>query len=83
MFPHTAPTDAFCTRSKFSNTSKQRNNIKGLPVNKRYEDSISPSWVRFGRHKRKQSGSPFSTKHCQKLNRTLNTSHVKATEGQR
>lgn len=44
---------------------------------------LSPSWVHFGKHKHKQRGSPFSRKHCQKLNRTLNTPQVNATEGQR
>lgn len=31
----------------------------------------------------KRAGPPFLRKHCKKLNRTLNTSHVKATERQR
>lgn len=49
---------------------------------KRYDEA--PSRVRsLGRHKHKHRGSPFSRKHCQELNQTLNTLHVKGTEGQR
>lgn len=73
LFPH--------AHGKFPKTNKQTTH-EGLSVAKMYDEA--PSWIRsLGRHKHKHRGSPFSRKHCQELNQTLNTLHVKGIEGQR